>query len=180
MTTSAAIRARTFSKSQAMIGGLLCALPFLVAVGCLFRFALRDRAQLMTLGGPAFTLAFLAIIAVSATLHELLHALGWMLAGGLRWRDVHFHLSAMMPTTSCERPLAKRAYLTGVLLPFAVLGLASLAFLVLSPGTLSLLAAFVNFTLAGADLLIAASVLREPRQARIADHPTLAGYIVQP
>lgn len=171
-------RARTFTKSQAMLYGVLCALPFLLTVGCLFRFALRDRAQLMTLGGPSFFAAFLAIIAVSVTLHELLHGLGWMVAGSLRWRDVHFHLSAMMPTTSCEIPLAKRAYLTGVLLPFAVLGLASLALLLIFPGTLSLLSALVNFTLAGADLVIAACVLREPQNARIADHPTLAGYVI--
>lgn len=173
-------RARTFTKSQAMLYGVLCALPFLLAVGCLFRFALRDRAQLMSLGGPSFFAAFLAIIAVSVTLHELLHGLGWMVAGSLRWRDVHFHLSAMMPTTNCEIPLAKRAYLTGVLLPFAVLGLASLALLLIFPGTLSLLSALVNFTLAGADLVIAACVLREPQNARIADHPTLAGYVIAP
>ena len=171
-------RAHTFTKSQAMLYGVLCALPFLLAVGCLFRFALRDRAQLMTLGGPSFFAAFLAIIAVSVTLHELLHGLGWMVAGSLRWQDVHFHLSAMMPTTSCERPLAKRAYLTGVLLPFAVLGLASLAVLLLVPGTLTLLAALTNLTLAGADLAIAWHVIREPRNVRIADHPTLAGYVV--
>lgn len=173
-------RARTFTKSQAMLYGVLCALPFLLAVGCLFRFALRDRAQLMSLGGPSFFAAFLAIIAVSVTLHELLHGLGWMVAGSLHWQDVHFHLSAMMPTTNCEIPLAKRAYLTGVLLPFAVLGLASLALLLIFPGTLSLLSALVNFTLAGADLVIAACVLREPQNARIADHPTLAGYVITP
>lgn len=173
-------RARTFTKSQAMLYGILCALPFLIAIGCLFRFALRDRAQLMTLGGPTFFVAFLAIIAVSVTLHELLHGLGWMAAGPLRWQDVHFHLSALMPTTSCERPLAKSAYLVGVLLPFAVLGLASLACLLIFPGTLSLLSALVNFTLAGADLVIALCVLREPQNARIADHPTLAGYVIAP
>lgn len=173
-------RARTFTKSQAMLYGVLCALPFLIAVGCLFRFALRDRAQLLTLGGPSFFIAFLAIIAVSVILHELLHGLGWMVAGPLRWQDVHFHLSALMPTTSCEIPLAKRAYLIGVLLPFAVLGLASLTFLLIFPGTLSLLSALVNFTLAGADLVIAACVLREPQNARIADHPTLAGYVIAP
>ena len=162
-------RARTFSKSQAMLYGVLCALPFLIAVGCLFRFALRDRAQLMTLGGPTFFVAFLAIIAVSVTLHELLHGLGWMVAGSLRWQDVHFHLSAMMPTTSCERPLAKRAYLTGVLLPFAVLGLASLAFLLIFPGTLSLLSALVNFTLVGAPRTTKRTHRRPPNARRLRD-----------
>lgn len=171
-------RARTFSKSQAMLYGVLCALPFLAAVGAFFRFVLRERAQLMDLGGPTFFLAFLAIIIVSATLHERLHGLGWMAARHLRWQDVHFHLSAMMPQTHCKLPLAKRAYLCGVLLPFAVLGLASLAFLLIFPGTLSLLSALINFTLAGADLAIALCVLREPQNARIADHPTLAGYVI--
>lgn len=171
-------RARTFSKSQAMLYGVLCALPFLAAVGAFFRFVLRERAQLMDLGGPTFFFAFLAISIVSATLHELLHGLGWMVAGHLRWQDVHFHLSAMMPQTHCTLPLAKRAYLCGVLLPFVVLGLASLMLLFIFPGTLSLLTALVNLTLAGADLFIALCVLREPQDARFKDHPTLAGYVV--
>lgn len=173
-------RARTFSKSQAMVYGVLCALPLLIAVGCLFRFVLRDHAQLMVLGGPAFFLAFLAIIAVSVMLHELLHGFGWMLAGHLRWQDVQFQVNAMMPTTNCTQPLAKGTYLVGVLLPFAVLGFASLMLLLVLPGTLSLLATLVNLTLAGADLFIALCVLREPRDARIADHPTLAGYVIAP
>lgn len=178
MTTSAFSRERTFSKFQAMTYGILCACPFLLLVGFSYRFFLSSHANQMVLGGPTFYLSFIAIIAVSVTLHELLHGLGWMVAGSLRWQDVHFHLSAMMPTTSCERPLAKRAYLTGVLLPFAVLGLASLALLLIFPGTLSLLSALVNFTLAGADLVIALCVLREPQNAHIADHPTLAGYMI--
>ena len=43
------------------------------------------------------------------------------------------------------------------------------------PGTVSVLTMLVNFLLAGADLLIAFSALRE-RGALIADHPTQAGY----
>lgn len=173
-------RARTFSKPQTMIYGVLCALPFLLAVGCFFRFSLHDRAQLMALGGPAFFLVFLTIIAVSVMLHELLHGFGWMLAGHLRWQDVQFQVNAMMPTTNCTQPLAKGAYLVGVLLPFAVLGFASLMLLLVLPSTFSLLATFVNLTLAGADLLIALFALREPRDARFKDHPTLAGYVVTP
>lgn len=178
MTTSAFSRERTFSKFQAMTYGILCACPFLMLVGFSYRFFLSSHANQMVLGGPTFYLSFIAIIAVSVTLHELLHGIGWMLAGHLRWADVHFHLSAMMPTTSCREPLTKGAYLIGVLLPFTALGLTSIAVLLLVPGTLTLLAALTNLTLAGADLAIAWHVIREPHNVRIIDHPTLAGYVV--
>ena len=169
---------RTFTKAQAMGYGVLCALPFLLLIGLGFRFFLSDQAQLMALGGVQFYLTFIILIAISVTLHELLHGIGWMLAGHLRWKDIHFHFSAMMPTTCCEPPLAKRAYLVGVLLPFVVLGLGSSLLLLTHPATLTLLAALVNITLAGADLAIAIRIAREPASARISDHPTLAGYVV--
>ena len=43
---------------------------------------------------------------------------------------------------------------------------------------LSFRTALTNLTLAGADLAIAWHVIREPHNVRIADHPTLAGYVV--
>lgn len=44
-------------------------------------------------------------------------------------------------------------------------------------GTISLLTMIVNFVAAGADLIIAFSVLKE-QDGLIADHPTEAGYII--
>lgn len=71
-------RARTFSKSQAMLYGVLCALPFLIAVGASPALRCATALQLMTLGGPTFFVAFLAIIAVSVTLTSCFTAsAGW-------------------------------------------------------------------------------------------------------
>ena len=67
-------------------------------------------------------------------------------------------------------------YLIGVLLPFIFLGGGSIIFLFVYPGTISILTMAVNIVLAGADVLIAAKVLRE-KNVLIADHPTEAGYI---
>ena len=67
----------------------------------------------------------------------------------------------MMPSCACKVALEKKAYLIGVLAPFVVLGLGSILFVFVYPGTVSLLTMMVNFVAAGADLLIALHVLRE-------------------
>ena len=89
---------------------------------------------------------------------------------------VRFNISAMMPSCACKVPLEKKAYLTGGLTPFIVLGFGSVLFVWIYPGTASLLTMMVSFVSAGADLMIALNVLKE-RDALIVDHPTEAGYI---
>lgn len=166
----------TIPAGRATVLGLLCALPFVLALGLLYRFALRERAHLAEAGGLSFYLMFIAILAASVVVHELLHGIGWAVASGKGWQAVRFHASAMMPSCACKAALQKNAYLAGVLAPFAVLGVASILFVLAYPGTVSLLTLLVNFTAAGADLLIALHVLREG-DCLIADHPTQAGYI---
>lgn len=61
--------------------------------------------------------------------------------------------------------------------PFVILGLGSVLFVFIYPGTISLLTMIVNFVAAGADLTIAFNVLKE-QDSLIVDHPTEAGYII--
>ena len=77
---------------------------------------------------------------------------------------------------TCRAVLTVRAYLTGTLLPFAVLGSGSFIYLVVCPGTVSLLTALVNLTLSGADLAIAYKVLRSGADM-VADSPDEAGFV---
>lgn len=168
----------TFSSGKAMGLGLLAALPFVVVFGCFYRFALIDRAHLADATGLGFYLMLIAIVAISVFAHELLHAAGWMLAGKCGRNAIAFNISACMPSCSCKAPLSKRAYLIGVLFPFCVLGCLSVVFLFVYPGAVSVLTMIVNFVAAGADILVAAHVMREPSEALISDHPTKAGYVV--
>ena len=77
---------------------------------------------------------------------------------------------------TCRVVLPVRAYLTGTLLPFIVLGGGSFIYLVACPGTVSLLTALVNLTLPGADLAIAYKVLRSGADM-VADSPEDAGFV---
>lgn len=167
----------TFSSARAITLGLLCALPFVALFGVIFRLFLIDRAQLSDAGGIAFYIMVLVIVAVSVIIHELLHGLGWAIFGKKGWRAIHFNISALMPTCTCQAALMKRQYLAGVLAPFLVLGLGSAIFLLIYPGTISVVTMMVNFVAAGADLMIAISVCRQPKDVLIADHPNQAGYI---
>ena len=165
----------TISSGRAMVLGVACALPFVLLLGLWYRFALIERAHLLEVGGIWFYLLFIAIIAVSVVIHELLHGVGWALSSGKGWGVVHFHISAIMPSCACRAALTRGQYIVGVLLPFLVLGAGSVVFLFLYPGTVSVLTMAVNFVAAGADLLIALSMVSE-KGALIVDHPTQAGF----
>ena len=166
----------TIPSGKSMILGFLYSLPFIVFGGLLYRFLLIERAHLSEIGGLSFYIMFIAIIAVSVVIHELLHGIGWAISSGRGWSVVRFNISALMPSCACKAVLTRGQYLVGVLLPFLVLGTGSAVFLFLYPGTVSVLTMAVNFVAAGADLLIALRAARE-RGALIADHPTEAGYI---
>ena len=166
----------TISPGKAMVLGVACALPFIIVLGLWYRFALIERAYLLEIGGIWFYVMFIAILAVSVVIHELLHGIGWAISSGKGWSVVRFNINAMMPSCACKAALTRGQYLVGVLLPFLVLGTGSVVFLFLYPGTVSVLTMAVNFVAAGADLLIALRAAKE-KGALIADHPTQAGYI---
>ena len=166
----------TISSGKAMILGVVYALPFIIIVGLLYRFILIERAYLLKISGLSFYIMLGAIIVASVVIHELLHGIGWAVSSGKGWKVVRFNINAMMPSCACKTALKKKAYLIGVLAPFAVLGLGSILFVFIYPGTISLLTMMVNFTAAGADILIAVKLLKE-KDVLIADHPTEAGYM---
>ncbi len=166
----------TIPSGKAMVLGVACALPFIIILGLWYRFALIERAHVTEIGGLSFYIMFIAIIAVSVVIHEMLHGIGWAISSGKGWKAVRFNINAMMPSCACKAALKKKQYIIGVLAPFAVLGLGSILFVFIYPGTVSLLTMMVNFTAAGADLLIAFHASREG-DCFIADHPVEAGYL---
>ena len=164
-------RRYTLTAAQTYGWGTLCALPFLLLAGGTYRVFLLPRAVLLDHTG----LILLVVLAVSVPLHEALHGLGWKLAGRLgRWQ-VRFLFRGGLPLCACRAVLPAKAYLAGTLLPFLVLGGGSFLFLLLCPGTVSVLAALVNLMLPGADLALAWQVLRS-EAAFIADCPDQAGF----
>ena len=69
----------TLTSKQTYIWGTLIALPFVALAGGLYRVFLLDEAVLL----DHTSLILRAVIVVSLPVHEILHGLGWALAGRL-------------------------------------------------------------------------------------------------
>lgn len=90
---------------KAMIFGVLYALPFVMALGMIYCFLLFDRAHLIEAGSMKFYLVFLVIIAISVTIHEMLHGIGWGLSSGKGWAVVRFTMHTVLPGCVCKTAL---------------------------------------------------------------------------
>lgn len=167
----------TISSKTAIIKGGIFALPFVIILGIIYRMFLLDKATLMEINGISFYITFIVVIVVSVIIHELLHGIGWVIASGKGWSTIKFNMNALMPSCSCQTVLTKYQYLFGVLLPFLILGTVSTIFLLIYPGTISMVTMFVIFFGAGADLVIAFGIFKEKNNVFISDHPVEAGYI---
>ena len=99
----------TIPSGKAMILGVVCALPFIIILGLLYRFLLIERAHLSEISGLSFYIMFIAIIAISVVIHELLHGIGWAISSGQGWKVVRFNINAMMPSCACKVALEKKS-----------------------------------------------------------------------
>ncbi|WP_322814642.1 DUF3267 domain-containing protein [Chloroflexus sp.] len=125
-----------------------------------------------------FGIILLIIIVIGGVLvHELLHVIGWMLAGrvSLSAMKLGFDRKTLTPYAHSRQALPINAYRFGIILPAIVLGL--LPGLIGIIGNLPLYTAFgAFFTLAaGGDLLILWLLRRDPAQALVIDHSDRVG-----
>ena len=126
-------------------------------------------------------LVMFGALAAGVLAHEGLHALAWRLASPLPPGAVRlgFNWKALTPYAHCSAPMPARAYRIGAATPGVALGLApAVAALVLGSGALMTFA--LLFTLAaGGDALILLLLRGVPPGARVTDHPTRAGCLVE-
>jgi hypothetical protein len=117
------------------------------------------------------------MLAVSLYLHELLHGLGFILAGKAPRSDIRlgFSRKALSPYIHCPIPVSASAYRVSLLLPGLLLGIVpALAGTVFGIGWLTLYGMLMAVAALG-DAQIAWLMRHLPGGTRVIDHPEEAG-----
>jgi hypothetical protein len=120
---------------------------------------------------------FAPLLVAGIALHEALHGVTWVVAGGLRARDleVGVHWRFLMPYAHPRRPLAAWAYALGAAMPGVLLGVVpAVAGLWTGVGPWSGWGAIFLAAACGDAMVIYSLRGLEP-SARVQDHPTRVG-----
>ncbi|HEX6384259.1 MAG TPA: alpha/beta fold hydrolase, partial [Anaerolineae bacterium] len=109
--------------------------------------------------------------------HELLHAIGFVYLGKVRWSAVKFGFSwkGLAPYAHCRQPLAAAAYRASGLLPGVVLGLIPGLIGVVTGSRWLVLWGTIMLIAAGGDLAVWWAIRSVPTDALVLDHPIKAG-----
>jgi hypothetical protein len=124
--------------------------------------------------------ALIGIFIGGIVLHEILHGIGWALAGEKRWKEISFgfQLKSLTPYATVDGRMEAWAYRIGGALPGAVLGLAPWA-ISLFVGHAGLHLFGVVFTVvAGGDAVVLWLLLDVPNTVHVQDHPERMGCIL--
>jgi len=124
----------------------------------------------------------LFVFIFSTVIHELLHAVGFRVAGGIPLSRIKFGFSwkGMAPFAHCREPLRTSAYRLSVLLPGLVLGILPGFFGVALRLPLLVMWASLMLVAAGGDVAVLWAVRKVPRTAYVLDHPEKVGCQVLP
>lgn len=167
-------RILTRAAALSLVMLIVSVLPFVALYG-LARLVRFDLAP----GWP--TVIFFFVLVALIVLHELLHAVGWLLAGRLRLREIRFGFSwrALAPYTHVRVPLPARAYRIGTVLPGIVTGvLPGVIALLTGSGVVMLISALMIVSAVG-DLLVLWTIREVDPDSLVIDHPSAIGCYVR-
>jgi hypothetical protein len=170
---------RSISLGLANLIVVLASIPIGVGLYLLYSI-LGGRSTLTPEVEARGLIVFLASLIAGITLHEVLHALGWIIAGRLPVRRVGFgfKLRTLSPYAHLRGTVPARIYRVGVLLPLLALGLAPYLLGILFDQQLVMIYGLFFILAAGGDLLVLWLLRGVPGETMVEDHPSRAGCVV--
>lgn len=167
------IEDRTISLLAANLYALIL-MPVLAAI-ILIPFIILCSPQFTFSFGVWQVMLLIGAIFVGVILHELLHAIGWIVAGQVKWHDIEFGIKSLTPYAHCKIPVNASTYRIGILLPGIALGLI--------PGWIGSIVyngwlvtfGLVMFISAAGDLMVFWLIRDLPPTAQVLDHPSEVG-----
>ncbi len=126
---------------------------------------------------------FLAVVLLGIVVHELIHAISWVIFGHKSFSAIRFGFQwkTLTPYAHLEEPVEVNAYRMGAFTPGLVLGILPYVLsLLFGDGNLFWFS-FVHVSAAGGDWLILWLIRNVKSGMLVEDHPTHAGcYVLEP
>ena len=120
------------------------------------------------------------LLLMSIVTHELLHAVGFVYAGGALWSDVRFGVmwKALAPYAHCTQVMQVAPYRVAIALPALLLGVApTLTGLATGVGVLTFYG-YIMLIAACGDAAILWAIRSVPEATLVKDHPSKVGCMV--
>lgn len=171
----------TISTLKANIIGVPIFILALIIVWIPYRFlwdlSSRDIITVLDNINSHFVVIILTII-ILAVLHELLHAIGWMLNSDARWNDIKFGViwKLLTPYAHLKIPISVHAHRIAIALPGIILGIIpALSGIIFGSGLIAFIGAVMTGA-SGGDLMVIWMMRSIPPNKKVLDHPTKAGF----
>lgn len=163
--------------SAAKANAMVFVTSFPVALILILIWVLADRGPIWT--ADLNFILVLALVLVTAYIHEVLHGVGWCLGTKEKWKSIYIGMmwSSLTPYCHCKEPLEPGKYLFGCMLPGTLLGLGIYVAAFVTGNNFFLWVSLFNVLAAGGDLLIA-WYARKYRTGYVLDHPTECGFVI--
>ena len=156
--------------------GFLTALPFIVLY-----FLINPQPLFWGKLGFLRTTLLVIFYFILVILHELIHGLTWSRFTKKGFRSISFGViwRSLNPYCTCSEPLSKIHYMTGLLMPWFVLGILPCIAALIIPSGFLLFIGVIMVLSAGGDLLIAQMMLARKSDGELLflDHPTDIGLV---
>lgn len=155
----------------------LVALPIMAAILLCYLSIYYLLWGRLSLGGFFELKSFIAVLLIGIPLHELLHALGWITAGRIGWRDIKFGVvwKALAPYAHCKVAVSKSAYVFALLLPLLLMGVIPYLYALWSASAWWLWFATFYSVAASGDILVYWLIRKVDGNKLVIDHPQRVG-----
>jgi len=171
----------TVGVVEANVRAILVMLPFMLLTGVLFYVLHRgQKTDWAALWDDAYL--YCVVFLVTVPIHELIHGITWSRFAPDGFRAISFGViwEALTPYCTCSQPLTRGQYITGSVMPTAVLGsgIAIAALCTGNPGLLLL--AELELLGGGGDFLIIGKILHfhpDAKEVLYLDHPYECGLV---
>jgi len=130
--------------------------------------------------GPSDIIIGLIVLFVLGILHELLHAIGFLIFGNVNWSDIAFGMKwkSLTPYGYCKIPVKAIVYVIALILPTLILGVFPLIISILIKAKYLYLIGTVMTGGGFGDMIVVWMIRNVPKERMLIDHPSKLGCLM--